>query len=124
MAKYFHTARCSEEGCKEFSRYEYRTKKERKEHHERLQIRPWRCVRHDSPDSVLRKDNLVREFELINGKSIKYPDLQGLFWLGGTLESGFTYGYDWKAFANDFPPGTKIRGRIEVILPNEDGDDR
>ena len=34
--------------------------------------------------------------------------LDGLFWLGGGLSSGFTFGPGFKAFANDFPEGTKI----------------
>lgn len=46
--------------------------------------------------------------------------LDGLFWLGGGFDSGFTHGPGFKAFAKDFPEGTKIHIVVTVEVPDAD----
>ena len=79
----------------------------------------WKCTRHDFPEEVLGLNNLKRVTSLISGKSKKYLDLEGMFW----GESGFVYGKGWKAYADDFPEGTKIIITAEVILPKNNEDE-
>lgn len=114
MGKYTLSLKCNEEGCKEYVHYSYDTKKEYSAGYQR-HIKTYKCVRHAHPNEVLNAtDNMKIEKIVINGKSKKYPDLKGLFW---NDSSGFTYGNGWKAFANDFPEGTKIKITAEIILP-------
>lgn len=106
--------KCNHEGCSEFAHYNYNTKKEYAEGFKRHN-KNYKCVRHSAPNEVLNStDNLKTEKILINGKSKKHPNLDGLFWDSG---SSFSFGNGWKAFANDFPEGTKIKVTAEIILP-------
>jgi len=51
-------------------------------------------------------------------RSDKYPHLEGLFWHGpGFLTSAFAHGPGFKAFADDFPPGTRLRVTVEIVPP-------
>lgn len=53
---------------------------------------------------------------LVAGKSKKYPNLAGLFWDDG---SGFTHGTGYKAYADDFPPGTRLIITARIELPEK-----
>ncbi len=77
----------------------------------------WRCVRHS--EHVLSPSNLTREVTITAGPS---AGVTGLFWHGHPmgLVSGFAYGPGWKAFAGDFPEGTRIVVRVEAVLPKAD----
>lgn len=117
MAKRIYSSRgkCAESGCSEWFYYDYELKRDKIAADKRRNERPWRCVRHSQKDTVLSPLNTKIVTELVCGKSKKYPDLDGLFF----GESGFVFGKGWKAFANDFPPGTKIVETVEVILPSK-----
>ena len=106
--------KCNHEGCGEWAHYHYDTKKEYTEGYQRHN-KTYKCTRHSNPNEVLSQtDNLKIEKILTNGKSKKYPELKSLFWDTG---SAFAFGNGWKAFANDFPEGTKIKITAEIILP-------
>lgn len=94
---------CAEPGCKEFGLYTDLTP----EGYRRLAREAWRCVRHTQPEEVLSVTNVRRE-KIV--ESVQLP--HGRYWQGS---SGFMYGPGFKAYADDFPVGTKIRVIAEVI---------
>lgn len=112
---------CAQEGCNERAHYSYRTLAEQRAGHAfRKGLPPWKCSRHNRPEQVLTPTNLERTHTCVaefgRGKYIE----DKLFWTGdgadGTLTSGFTFGPGFKAYAEDFPPGTRlvITARIEM----------
>jgi len=104
--KYFVRRHCAHEGCQESARYEYDTLRDRAESERRNAGKPWHCVRHSSPDSVLSagKETSVT---LVNVRTDN-----GLFWNG---TRGFVYGPGFKAFAVDFPEGAKLIVTAKVV---------
>ncbi len=118
---YITTRVCAQEGCNERQHFSYRTLADQRDaQHFRKGMAPWKCSRHNRPEQVLTPDNLERTqvcvAEFGKGKYIE----DKLFWTGdgadGTLTSGFTFGPGFKAYAKDFPPGTRlvITARIEM----------
>lgn len=118
---YITTRVCAQEGCQERSHFSYPTLREQREGHAfRKDLPPWKCSRHNRPEQVLTPENRERTqvcvAEFGKGKYIE----DKLFWTGdgadGTLTSGFTFGPGFKAYAEDFPPGTRlvITARIEI----------
>jgi hypothetical protein len=98
---------CATPGCNEYGHYTDLTP----EGYKRLSREPWYCVRHTQPEEVLGASNLRREKILEN---VQLP--HGRYWNGS---SGFAYGPGFKAYADDFPAGTKIRVIAEVIPAQE-----
>lgn len=107
--------KCAHEGCSESARYSFDTAREYRE--SSLHKREWRCVRHSSPEKVLSLTNLECVTEMEAKPSADNPGSPNLYWHGGRLTSGFTSGDGYKAFANDFPPGTKLIVIAQIILP-------
>ena len=119
---------CTFEGCKERSFTTATTRREETEIRQQYQRSPYRCVRHTEPDEVLSADNLERTTTVTAGKVVARPlpgidlpgevrYLDGLSWSSG---SGFTYGPGFKAYASDFPPGTKLIVTARIELPSEE----
>jgi hypothetical protein len=118
--EYIHRPQCEEDGCTERAYYVLRTRREYDQTIQGLQRRGgWRCVRHTKADEVLSAENPVRETTLAS-----YEASYGRFFApegqakGG---SGFVYGPGFKAFAKDFPPGTRlvVTARLEPALTEE-----
>jgi hypothetical protein len=105
---------CGHEGCREMGFYSYQNRKEYLNLESKYGQGKWQCVRHTQPNEVLSKENLKTQKTVICGRSKTYPDLKELFWDDG---SGFIYGTGYKAFANDFPEGTKLIITAEIIIP-------
>lgn len=111
--------RCAEPGCPETGFWEADTRAE--EQTLRKRAKDWRCVRHSQPGVVLSADETVKFHTLVS-----YETTYGRFWRPeGTERSGssFTHGPGFKAFAGDFPPGTRLMVTAEVELPS-DGSER
>jgi hypothetical protein len=102
---------CASPGCKKFGQYTELTA----DGYKRLAQETWYCVRHTHPEEVLSPSNIRREKILEN---VQLP--HGRYWQGS---SGFMYGPGFKAYADDFPVGTKIRVIAEVIPAQEAGTD-
>lgn len=103
-----YRARCAAEGCPESAFYDGMTVREVREMAQRNASNPWRCVRHSRPDEVLSPDHrtitaTATASRLIEGSA-------KLFWVqeGRGTGSGFTHGPGFKAFADDFPEGTRL----------------
>jgi hypothetical protein len=75
---------------------------------------PWRCLRHSKTGVTMSPTERVHIFEAEARKSDRYPKLDQLFW---DNHSGFAHGPGFRAWANDFPPGTTLRVTAEIILP-------
>lgn len=78
--------------------------------------REWRCTRHRVPEEVLSPTNLERQKVLVCQQSENHPDLIKRFWNG---TNGFVFGDGYKAYADDFPEGTKLIVTAKIELPKE-----
>lgn len=109
---------CAEEGCREFDFSEVSYKADYIDAQRRQRANPWKCLRHDHPEAVLSPTNRERTFVITSGKSERHPHLDNLFW-DRPFTTGFTSGPGFKAYADDFPEGTKIIVTTRVELPEE-----
>lgn len=116
---------CAEPGCTETYYSVASTREDERSTRAWYAKRPWRCTRHTAADEVLSTENLERVTVLtadrVESRSSRRrpegePDyLDGLFWSGS---SGFQYGPGFKAFAKDFPPGTRLIVTARIELPD------
>ncbi|MDM9644514.1 hypothetical protein [Rhizobium sp. S163] len=104
--------RCGFPGCEEIVRYETNNRKHAVDLELRYGNGQWRCVRHSQPSSVLSADNnrIVDEMAV-------FEETHGLYWGKDKAFSGFAHGPGFKAFAEDFPPGTILRVTAELVFP-------
>jgi hypothetical protein len=121
--KITHRSKCTFEGCKETGWYEFSNQREYRLAYERLKA--WRCVRHTRPEEVLTEDAQVRTGTLVATRvKAAFGDgyLDGLFWKGDgrAAGSGLTYGPGFKAYASDFPEGTRLTVVARVDFPEAD----
>ena len=103
--------RCAHEGCSEHVTFRYDTQRDLRSSFELKNYgagNGWRCVRHSTPNEVLSADNLEQRFEVINRQE-EYGRFFG--------HQGFVHGPGFKAFAKDFPPGTKLIITARIELP-------
>lgn len=128
---------CGEAGCRERARIVYDLQRGYAEASRRYARNPWRCTRHTNPETVLGRDRLTIQ-AAATASRVKWsgyeaalaryvPDgrssppkeyLDGLFWVGAGMSSGFTFGPGFKAFADDFPEGTELVITVEAVLPD------
>ncbi|MGA1853006.1 hypothetical protein VH570_19415 [Sphingobium sp. HT1-2] len=103
---------CGQEGCTESANYRYQTKRDLMESFELKHYSNgrWRCIRHARPKEVLSADNRETRIEMTVDQK---P--HGRYF----GSSGFLHGPGFKAFADDFPAGTKIIVSATLILPGE-----
>lgn len=110
--EYYHNVKCSFPGCGEWGHYRAYTRREYMDICKCYST--WTCVRHSRPNEVLSASNsVVKKVEIIVALQ------HGKFWAAeDTLKagSGLQYGPGFKAFADDFPVGTKliVTARIEI----------
>jgi hypothetical protein len=107
--------RCAHDGCTEVGRWTYDTARDLAASYERRNV--YRCVRHTNPGSVLSADNPKTEIILTCKASDRAP---GLYWDG---LSGLHIGPGFKAWADDFPEGTRliVTARIERFNAESNG---
>lgn len=103
------TGTCGHKGCAERFTYRYPTRSDLLSSFEVKNYSDgrWRCARHSKLDEVLSPSNPTTTHELVNEQK---P--YGKFW----GSSGFIYGPGFRAFAEDFPAGTKIIVTTQVVL--------
>ena len=101
---------CGHEGCAETANYRYPTKRDLIDSFERKHYSEgrWRCVRHSQPNEVLSADNRETTIELI----VEQRPHGRYFG-----NSGFIHGPGFKAFAKDFPEGSKVIVSARLVLP-------
>ena len=103
---------CTHPGCKEMAHHEFATMADLKQQLKWVPKETWKCTRHTRPSELLSAENKVLVTELTN-----YQEPHGKFWGTTRAQTGYMSGPGFKAFAEDFPPGTKIRVTAELILP-------
>lgn len=111
------TIRCAHPDCREHAYYEVRTKAEDLE----LRRKPWLCVRHSRPDAVLSNESPAKRQVLVS-----YEEPYGRFWRPEGSEkggSGFAHGPGFKAFADDFPAGTRLVVESRLEFPAGEPDE-
>ncbi len=106
--------KCTHDGCAERDHYHFETRDDMARHFKREPENAHKCIRHRRADEVLSATNRTRVDVMTN-----YETDHGKFWGKDRPFSGFASGPGFKAFAADFPPGTKIRVTAELILPDE-----
>ena len=101
---------CGHQGCNESANYRYQTKRDMMESFEMKNYSNgrWLCIRHSKPNEVLSGENLKTRSEVVS--EIKCGKL--FFGHFGTIT-----GQGFKAFADDFPEGTRLVVTAEIILP-------
>lgn len=113
--------RCAEDGCREVAYCEHANQREAQESRRWRAKHPFRCSRHIRPDEVLSEGSPERVGELT-----VYEESYGRFWQTepGKSGSGSASGPGFKAFAKDFPPGTRLIVTARIELPGgiEDGE--
>lgn len=108
------SVKCKHLGCKEWTRISYDTRRESREP-KAIEFRStWKCSRHSRLGDVLSREGANSEKQKIvtvvqkgEGKCF-----DGIF--------GIISGPGFKAFADDFPEGTKIFVTAKVILPEDE----
>lgn len=114
------TMRCTWPGCEALGRYEYDNQREYADVERR---RPtYRCTRHynDGKD-VLGADNplLTNTYVVVAAHGSQFWQHEGE---EDHLSSGFSHGPGFKAYATDFPVGTRLRVTAEVVAARPGGD--
>lgn len=111
---YDRMRRCAVGGCREVSITNYEYKRDYTEAVQREAGKPWHCTRHTKPDEVLSASNTERTATVVAGTCDgKYSFLT---WEGDG--SGFIYGPGFRAWAQDFPAGTKLTITAKITLPD------
>lgn len=108
--------KCHHLGCKEYGHFVYDTMKDYRAGIERRS--KWLCTRHSSPERVLSSNNCMTTKQFINKVVMNKSspnEVLGMFWDG---HFGFLAGDGYKAFAKDFPEGTKLTITATVTFPS------
>lgn len=118
MARHTHRPKCADQSCTDHALFEFTSRRDYDNHVRSTRDRPWRCTRHTRPDEVLSATNDQRIVTLIAEHNTGQTS-GAMFWReegAERLGSGFTYGPGFKAYASDFPVGTRlvITARVEV----------
>ncbi len=105
---------CAHPGCTESVTYRYTTRRDLESSFEMKNYRggKWKCTRHSMPDEVLGTENLETRWESVSAASE-----HGRVYFG---HSGFVCGPGFKAWADDFPPGTRLIVTARIEMPDED----
>lgn len=72
----------------------------------------FRCTRHSKPEEVLSADNMTTEVVMVSKKSDGCGD--HLYW----ERNGVQHGPGFKAWADDFPEGTRLVVTARIEFPN------
>lgn len=118
------TVVCSEDDCHEFEHFSYPNKTEVREARQRWAKKPYRCVRHLSPNTVLSPENLTRTHVLTAFEGARESRRWEHVWRvdeAASSGSGYERGPGFQAFAKDFPPGTRLIVTARVELPGGEG---
>jgi hypothetical protein len=113
-------AKCTHPGCTETAFWSFGTRKEAAAHYKYRE--KWKCTRHTHPEEVLSTTNLERTVILTAQRSDKLDPAKHRFWHNGIrLASGFNHSDAHKAYATDFPEGTRLIITARIELPTGGG---
>lgn len=113
-------ATCKHPGCTESAFWSFDTRKEAAAHYKYRE--KWKCTRHTHPEEVMSTTNLERTVVLTAQRSDKLDPAKHRFWHNGVrLASGFNHSDAHKAYATDFPEGTRLIVTARIELPTGGG---
>lgn len=132
-----HQVRCKEEsGCREFALISYGSQRELRETLDQSFYKNYKCTRHRNPERVLGPENTAVQAVLIATdhwlppmREGAEPRYVGRFWYpeGKTTGSGFNHSEAHKAYADDFPAGTRLvitayveTPEVQALMAQED----
>jgi hypothetical protein len=101
--------KCAQEGCSEWSFFEYRTQAEASRLYATYSG-TWKCIRHTRPQEWLTPENPSREITL----TVEQRE-HGRYWSG--INNGYAHGPGFQAYSDEFPPGTTLRISARLSLP-------
>lgn len=101
---------CAEPDCSKMAHYEARTRADQVSHYEQLAKWPWRCDRHTRPAEIMSPADARRVIETASKIAFEGGPP---FW-GSTDPVG---GIGWRAYARDFPAGSRLRVTVEILPP-------
>lgn len=117
--------KCGQPGCGEYTFFRYENKKDSIENYKYR--KDWKCTRHTKPNEVLTVENLTinleKKFVALPSEDTVLKNTDHKFWWSNDkIGSGFVSGTGYKAWAKDFPKGTKLIVKVtaEIILPKND----
>lgn len=111
---------CSEDGCHESDLYFYPNKTEAREARIRWATKPFKCVRHLTPSTVLSAENPTLTHVLTAFEGPRETRRYEHVWrtsADARSGSGYERGAGFQAFARDFPPGTRLIITARIELP-------
>lgn len=134
--------KCAEPGCGERHLVAFDSQRDRREYHERHRNDPaWKCLSHAYPDRTLTPDNPVVTTQLVAAdrytttidRGTFYAPKEptevrkhlGVFWVKPGEEenerggNGFAHGFGAYAYADKWPPGTKLYVTVYAETPEQ-----
>lgn len=110
--EYTMNLRCADPTCRETSISVSSTRRDEAEAYAYYRKKPWRCTRHTRPGEVLSVGAPERTATVEVGPDDEYGHR---YW----DHSGVVSGPGFKAFAKDFPPGTRLVVTARIELPSD-----
>jgi hypothetical protein len=107
---YIRREPCAHAGCREVAFFEYDTLQERADSYRNRH--PWKCSRHTNPEQILSPLNTYRQ-SVVTVRPIE--GLSKSVMSFAEIRNGVIHGPGFKAYAEDFPEGTRIRVTVEVL---------
>lgn len=106
--------KCSHESCTEVDRYRYNSKSDMDKHFECNPKSDHKCFRHSKPNLVLSVSKRATVDVVMNFKTD-----DGNFWGKEKPLTKVVFGPGFRAFADDFPAGTKIKVTAQLSIPGD-----
>ncbi len=113
--KYHYRRICTREGCRDYTTTAFASQREYADYCKKA--KDWACIRHRNVGEILSHKNnktiqvlycrLKREHKYWQKEENSETD---------NMQSGFQYGNGYKAFAEDFPVGTKLTITAKISL--------
>jgi hypothetical protein len=112
-----YTLRCHFEGCRETGFFEYDSQRELSESLNSAYFKNWMCSRHNAPHKNLTHESTAKTAVLVATRS----ESGGQYWRleGATTGSGVDSSSAHKAYAGDFPEGTRLVITAYVETPEQ-----
>lgn len=113
--RYDRRRKCAHDGCREWSITNYELKRDYVDAVRREKGQPlWRCLRHSRPEQVLGVHNpeVTAECGRVASEGYGTPMWEGAY------RGGWATGPGFMAWAEDFPPGTRLTITAAITLPD------
>lgn len=117
---YRQTIRCVATGCRETITYRHETRRDEAASIKSQQKSPWKCARHLQPDQVLGPEReIITSVLTVTSRPDARSWESSLIWaaLGWPFRSDSIHGPGFRAFASDWPAGTRLEITARILPP-------